>query len=136
PLYFLGHKMLRWYPYVPIGGEMAVNCAILSYDGKVYFGFSGDVHAVPDLVKLESFLKTSFAEMQKSAGVSDSKKGQATPKKRRAAAAAPVPSPDDQNVSSTQPRPIPPRSVPSRSNIHAKPAESAHYQSAFAAAGD
>ena len=30
PLYLLGHKMLSWYPYVPIGGEMGVNCAILS----------------------------------------------------------------------------------------------------------
>ena len=26
PLYLLGHKMLSWYPYVPIGGEMGVNC--------------------------------------------------------------------------------------------------------------
>ena len=49
PLYVLGHKMLHWYPYVPIGGELAVNCAILSYNGMVYFGFSGDVHAAPDL---------------------------------------------------------------------------------------
>ena len=29
PLYLLGHEMLRCYPYVPIGGEMAVNCADL-----------------------------------------------------------------------------------------------------------
>ncbi len=55
PLYLLGHKMLHWYPYVPIGGEMAVNCAILSYNGMVYFGFSGDVHAAPDLRRLEAF---------------------------------------------------------------------------------
>ena len=30
PLYLLGHKMLHCYPYVPVGGEMALNCAILS----------------------------------------------------------------------------------------------------------
>ncbi len=59
PLYLLGHKMLRWYPYVPVGGEMAVNCAILSYDGMMYFGFSGNVHAAPDLLRLEEFLKIS-----------------------------------------------------------------------------
>ena len=64
PLYLLGHKMLRWYPYVPIGGEMAVNCAILSYDGMVYFGFSGDVHAAPDLWRLEKFVKQSFVELR------------------------------------------------------------------------
>ena len=64
PLYLLGHKMLQWYPYVPIGGEMAVNCAILSYDGMVYFGFSGDVHAAPDLWRLEKFVKQSFVELR------------------------------------------------------------------------
>jgi len=64
PLYLLGHKMLQWYPYVPVGGEMAVNCAILSYDGNVYFGFSGDVHAAPDLRRLEEFLRVSFAELR------------------------------------------------------------------------
>jgi len=64
PLYLLGHRMLKWYPYVPVGGEMAVNCAILSYDGTVYFGFSGDVHAAPDLRRLEKFLKISFAELR------------------------------------------------------------------------
>jgi diacylglycerol O-acyltransferase / wax synthase len=55
PLYVLGHKMLRWYPYVPIGGELALNCAILSYDGMVCFGFSGDAHAAPDLAASKSF---------------------------------------------------------------------------------
>lgn len=69
PLYFMGHKMLRWYPYVPVGGEMAVNCAILSYDGTVYFGFSGDVHAAPDLRRLEAFLKLSFEELRDASGV-------------------------------------------------------------------
>ena len=63
PLYLLGHKMLHCYPYVPVGGEMAVNCAILSYNGTVYFGFSGDVHAAPDLRKLEKLLTESFKEL-------------------------------------------------------------------------
>src|SRR5690242_12674198 len=64
PLFLLGHKMVRWYPYVPVGGEMAVNCAILSYNGTVYFGFSGDVNAAPDLRRLEGFLKESFVELR------------------------------------------------------------------------
>jgi diacylglycerol O-acyltransferase / wax synthase len=68
PLYLLGHKMLRWYPYVPVGGEMAVNCAVLSYDGTMYFGFSGDVHAAPDLRRLEEFLKLSFEELRDAQG--------------------------------------------------------------------
>jgi len=69
PLYLLGHKMLHCYPYVPVGGEMAVNCAILSYNGRAYFGFSGDVHAAPDLWRLEKLLQESFAELRSAAGI-------------------------------------------------------------------
>jgi diacylglycerol O-acyltransferase len=63
-LYLLGHKMLHCYPYVPVGGEMALNCAILTYDGTAYFGFSGDVHAAPDLGLLEKLLQQSFEELK------------------------------------------------------------------------
>ena len=63
PIYFLGHKMLSWYPYVPIGGEMGVNTAILSYNGNAYFGFSCDVGAVPDPENLEQFVRESFTEL-------------------------------------------------------------------------
>ena len=69
PLYLLGRKMLHCYPYVPVGGEMAVNCAILSYNGMVYFGFSGDVHAAPDLRRMEDLLRTSFAELRDAVGI-------------------------------------------------------------------
>ena len=75
PLYLLGHKMLHWYPYVPVGGELALNCAILSYNGMVYFGFSGDVKAAPDLGRLEKFLKLSFTELQIATGVKRTWKG-------------------------------------------------------------
>lgn len=67
PLYMLGHKMLSWYPYVPIGGEMGVNCAVLSYNGTAYFGFTCDVGAVPDPEHLEKFVTVSCAELRKAA---------------------------------------------------------------------
>jgi diacylglycerol O-acyltransferase len=69
PLYLLGHKMLHCYPYVPVGGEMALNCAILTYNGTAYFGFSGCMHAAPDLRRLETFLKVSFTELRNAAGI-------------------------------------------------------------------
>ncbi|MFZ0733867.1 MAG: wax ester/triacylglycerol synthase family O-acyltransferase [Candidatus Sulfotelmatobacter sp.] len=68
-LYLLSHKMLHCYPYVPVGGEMAVNCAILSYNGTVYFGFSGDAYAAPDLKRMEKLLEASFEELRDAAGV-------------------------------------------------------------------
>lgn len=69
PLYLLGRKMIHCYPYVPVGGEMAVNCAILTYNGTAHFGFSGDAQAAPDLRKLELLLAESFAELRAAAGL-------------------------------------------------------------------
>ena len=77
PLYLLGHKILHCYPYVPIGGEMSLNCAILTYNGMAYFGFSGDVHAAPDLRRLERLLKLSFTELR------DAASGYASAKEKR-----------------------------------------------------
>jgi diacylglycerol O-acyltransferase len=68
-LYLLGHKMLRCYPYVPIGGDMGINCAMLTYNGIAHFGFTGDVHAAADLGRLEKFLTRSFAELRKAVGL-------------------------------------------------------------------
>ena len=82
PLYLLGHKMLHCYPYVPVGGEMAVNCAILSYNGSVYFGFSGDVHAAPDLRKLEKLLSESFTELRTAVGIKAAEQTKARRKRR------------------------------------------------------
>jgi WS/DGAT C-terminal domain len=94
----LGHKMLQCYPYVPIGGEMALNCAILTYNGTAYFGFSGEVHAAPDLRRLETLLQLSFKELRDAAGVKPSRKVQNKKKEKSvrvetkiAATEAPVP---------------------------------------------
>ncbi len=100
PLYILGHKMLSWYPYVPIGGEMGVNCAILSYNGNAYFGFTCDVGAVPDPENLEKFVDISFAELHRSAkrvrpGANPEPKSQTmeSPARKRAIRMAPLSKP-------------------------------------------
>jgi diacylglycerol O-acyltransferase len=91
PLYLLGHKMLHCYPYVPVGGEMALNCAILTYNGTAYFGFSGDVHAAPDLRRLETLLQLSFTELREAVGLRPSQEGKKKKKKVRANAKVKVP---------------------------------------------
>jgi len=90
PLYLMGHKMLSWYPYVPVGGEMAMNCAMLSYDGTVYLGFSGDVHAAPDLRRMETLLRLSFAELRNAAGIGPQRKKPVRPKIKKMVTPAPV----------------------------------------------
>jgi len=96
PLYLLGHKMQRCYPYVPIGGDLGINCAVLTYNGTAYFGFTGDSHAAPDLGKLEKFLTTSFSELRKDVGLPSRRANRSTAK------AQTVPS-----VTPTQPQPQP-----------------------------
>ncbi|MGA7381031.1 MAG: wax ester/triacylglycerol synthase family O-acyltransferase [Terriglobales bacterium] len=94
PLYLLGHKMLHCYPYVPVGGEMALNCAILTYDGAAYFGFSGCAHAAPDLRRLERLLTLSFTELREAAGVRPAqKKRQKKVRATARVAAKPAPAP-------------------------------------------
>jgi diacylglycerol O-acyltransferase len=107
PLYLRGHKMLQCYPYVPVGGEMAVNCAILSYNGAVYFGFSGDVQAAPDLKRLEKLLQGNFEELRAAAGIRSPKRKAARSRQRAKSKAAPpksapasVPSPEGSPVES------------------------------------
>jgi len=113
PLYLLGHKILHCYPYVPVGGEMALNCAILTYNGTAYFGFSGDVHAAPDLRRLETFLKSSFTELREAAGgkpphKEEKKKEKKKEKRVRAkakVASTPVPAPAPAPASVHSPAP-------------------------------
>ena len=66
-LYLMGREMVGFYPYVPIGNEMAMNCAIQSYNGKLYFGLTGDVEAAPDLDRLRDFLDESFVSLRAAA---------------------------------------------------------------------
>ncbi len=121
PLYLLGHKILHCYPYVPIGGEMALNCAILSYNGAAYFGFSGDAHAVPDLRRLETLLQSSFKELREAAGVTPPRKKEEKKAKKRmrakarvAATKAPAPAPIRASIS------LPPR-ISAKSSIAPAP---------------
>jgi diacylglycerol O-acyltransferase len=107
PLYLLGHKMLHCYPYVPVGGEMALNCAILTYNGTAYFGFSGCSHAAPDLRRLEEFLRLSFTELGEASGLTPPRKEKKKKTVRAKAKVASAPAPAVASV----PAPVPFQSV-------------------------
>jgi diacylglycerol O-acyltransferase len=89
PLYLQGHKMLSAYPYVPIGGEMGINCAVLTYNGTAFIGLTTDVNAVPDLPALERVLAEGFVELAKAAGIRPKREApKRTPKPKVATAAS------------------------------------------------
>jgi diacylglycerol O-acyltransferase len=94
PLYLLGHKMLRCYPYVPIGGDLGINCAVLTYDGTAYFGFTGNAHGAPNLGRLETFLTASFGELRKAARIDPQRRRRASARPKAAPTASPAPMPE------------------------------------------
>jgi WS/DGAT/MGAT family acyltransferase len=49
PLYCLGREMLEHRPFVPIGHGVRVGTAVLSYNGGLAFGVTGDFDTVPDV---------------------------------------------------------------------------------------
>jgi diacylglycerol O-acyltransferase len=50
PFYLLGRRMLEVYPFVPLSPQNhALSVGIVSYDGGVFFGLTGDRDAVADL---------------------------------------------------------------------------------------
>jgi WS/DGAT/MGAT family acyltransferase len=90
PIYLCGREMLEYFPFVPIGGGLRTGVAILSYNGKVGFGVTGDWDTVPDLEVLAVGIEHGMAQLLRAASAppvasrkTGAKKG--GPKKRSAA---------------------------------------------------
>ena len=49
PLYLQGAKLLSVFPQVPLLGEMGVGIALMSYNGRIYWGFNANPDVIPDL---------------------------------------------------------------------------------------
>jgi diacylglycerol O-acyltransferase len=49
PLYACGREMIEYLPYVPLAEGIRVGVAILSYNGRIAFGITGDYDTVPDI---------------------------------------------------------------------------------------
>jgi WS/DGAT/MGAT family acyltransferase len=65
PLYAAGRKMIRAFPYVPLGGQIRIGIAIFSYDGEVNFGITGDYDTTEDLDVLTTGIEDGMAQMLK-----------------------------------------------------------------------
>jgi len=69
PLYMLGAKLLAMIPQVPLVENVGLGIALMSYDGRVFFGFTADYELVPDLDAFVELIGESFAELAAVAGV-------------------------------------------------------------------
>jgi diacylglycerol O-acyltransferase / wax synthase len=67
PVYMLGARMLESYPVVPLMANEALNVALLSYDGGLFWGFHADWDAVPDLHAFAESIPAGFEELSKAA---------------------------------------------------------------------
>lgn len=68
PLYAVGRRMLAAYPYVPIGVQVRIAVAMLSYDGQVRFGITGDYEHARDIEVVAEGIKIGMDEMLAAAG--------------------------------------------------------------------
>ena len=59
PLYVVGRRMLKAYPYVPLAGQIRIGVAIFSYDGQVNFGITGDYDTTADIDVLAAGSRTA-----------------------------------------------------------------------------
>ncbi len=65
PLYAAGRRMVRAFPYVPLGGQMRIGIAIFSYDGEVNFGITGDYDSTEDIDVLADGIVDGMTQMLK-----------------------------------------------------------------------
>jgi len=65
PLYCVGREMLEYYPYVPLSHGVRVGTAVLSYNGRLAFGITGDFDTAPDVGVLAGAIKGGVKELEK-----------------------------------------------------------------------
>jgi WS/DGAT/MGAT family acyltransferase len=63
PLYLMGREMQEVYPVLPLLDNTSLGVALLSYNGKIGFGFLGDRDAAPDLAVLAEGVEKAIAEL-------------------------------------------------------------------------
>ena len=66
-LYGMGSKMTDIWPLVPLAADHAVGLAVLSYEGKMFFGLNANHDTMPDLEVLADGIEESLAELREAA---------------------------------------------------------------------
>jgi diacylglycerol O-acyltransferase len=82
PLYLAGRQMLEYLPFVPIAHGVRVGIAIVSYNGRLAFGITGDFDSAPDIDVVAHGIEDAIAELARLAGLADHER---SPRSRRRA---------------------------------------------------
>ncbi len=67
PLYALGREMLEYLPFVPLSEGIRIGIAILSYNGQLTFGVTGDYATAPDVHFMAEQIEAEMAGLRKRA---------------------------------------------------------------------
>jgi diacylglycerol O-acyltransferase len=63
PLYALGRELLEYLPFVPLSQGVRLGVAILSYNGGVRFGVTGDYDTMPEVEWFCQRIEAGVAEL-------------------------------------------------------------------------
>ncbi len=63
PLYALGREMVAYLPFVPISAGVRIGIAILSYNGRISFGITGDYDSAPDVDDMAVAIEAGVVEL-------------------------------------------------------------------------
>jgi diacylglycerol O-acyltransferase len=69
PLYLLGAEMLEMYPQVPLFENIGLGIALVSYNGRLCWGFNADRELVPDLASFVADVERSLRRVADAAEV-------------------------------------------------------------------
>jgi hypothetical protein len=69
PLYLLGSEMVGVYAEPPLIENLGLIVGVISYAGRLFWAFSGDVARVPDLEDFAAGIRASFERLARAAGV-------------------------------------------------------------------
>jgi len=81
PLYLIGAEMVEMYPSVPLLENMGLGIALMSYNGKLCWGFNADYGRVSDLPSFVKYTRNAFEKLAMAAGVTlGANQGKAAPR--------------------------------------------------------
>ena len=63
PLYAAGREMIEYLPFVPLGPGVLIGVAILSYNGRLAFGVTGDFDTATDISVVADGIEAEIATL-------------------------------------------------------------------------